>query len=317
MESPGLLKRRLRPTPQGAAISLIAPQQAVAVRWVHAGSETDVTTNCAVAALRPFTLRMGLPPEGAGAVDARAAQLRLVDRERDELIGVLNLQFLRDWTTGGSPSRLYEVVGGTHYCAPRLRRMWDSWMYRRAARTTPSQKMLMTLAAVEQFMVFYSCPRPVYFVSVDGGSESNIFPMDLVGPLPPDRFTLALRNTSPSVETIKKTGQLALGDVPGTASAIAYELGKHHQQRAIDWSTLPFETIRSPRFQLRIPEISLRAREIEILDFQVVGSHTLFLGRICSEQILCTGPQLFHTSGAYQALRTRERRPFRSIKDAP
>jgi flavin reductase (DIM6/NTAB) family NADH-FMN oxidoreductase RutF len=150
----------------------------------------------------------------------------------------------------------------------------------------------------------------VFFVSVDDGQHSNVFPMDLVGPLQPDRFTLALRSTSPSVETMKSARRIALGDVPGDACQIAYQLGAHHKKQQIDWDSLPFQTLRSRQFSLRVPDIALRVREVEILDFQSVGSHTLFVGRICSEQALRTGPQLFHTSGIHQRLKVRLGRPF-------
>src|SRR5579862_2402047 len=57
---PEALKRRLRPTRQWLAISLPAPQRLVDVRLLAGGREFDVTTNSAVAAMRPFVIRVGL-----------------------------------------------------------------------------------------------------------------------------------------------------------------------------------------------------------------------------------------------------------------
>ena len=73
---------------------------------------------------------------------------------------------------------------------------------------------------------------------------------------------------------------------------------------------MPFKTVRSSQFALRVPEIALRIREVEILDFQAVGSHTLFVSRIISEQPLNAGPQLFHTCGIHQRWRVGHDRPL-------
>lgn len=303
---PEALKKKLRPTSQWLAISLPAPQQLMDVRLIAGEHEFDVTTNSSVAAMRPFVLRVGLDPEIAAALRERPGpRLHLVDRAFGRTVGVLKLRHLRDWEVADARMALFDVTAGTQYCAPWPRRLWDTFMYRRAARRKPPESLLMLPDAVEQMMIFYLCPRPVYFVSVDDGSHSNVFPMDLVGPLQPDRFTMALRNTSPSVETMKSTRRLALGDVPGSACDIAYQLGAHHKKLQVDWDSLPFKALRSRRFALRIPDIALRIREVELMEFQTVGSHTLFIGRIVSEQPLRAGAQLFHTSGVHQRLRTR------------
>jgi flavin reductase (DIM6/NTAB) family NADH-FMN oxidoreductase RutF len=308
---PEALKGRLRPTGQWLAISLPAPQQIMDVKLFAGGREFDVTLNSSVAAMRPFTLRVGLDAELTAALKhASEPRLHLVDRQSARVLGILHLRHLRDWHVADAQLALFEVRGGRQYCATWLRRRWDTFMYRRAARGTPREKQLMLPDAVEQMMIFYLCPRPVHFVSVDDGRHSNVFPMDLVGPLQLERFTLALRNTSPSVETMKSTRRVALGDVPGSACQIAYQLGAHHKKQQIDWDTLPFQALRSRQFSLRVPEIALRIREVELLDFQTVGSHTLFVGRISSEERLRAGPQLFHTSGVHQRLRARHGRPF-------
>ena len=303
---PEALKKRLRPTSQWLAISLPAPQRLVDVTLIAGEREFDVTTNSAVAAMRPFVIRVGLSEALMAALgETPAPRLKLTDRERHSVLGVLRLRHLRDWESSGARLALFDVLGGTQFCAPWPRRVWDTFMYRRAARRKPPESLVMLPDAVEQMMIFYLCPRPVHFVSVDDGSHANVFPMDLVGPLQPERFTMALRNTSPSVETMKSTRRLAMGDIPGSARAIAYQLGAHHKKLQVEWDSLPFKPVRSQRFALRIPDIALRIREVELLDYQTVGSHTLFIGQICSEQPLNPGPQLFHTSGVHQRLRTR------------
>lgn len=307
---PASVKKRLRATQQWIPIAL-PPQEAIAeVKLRSAGTEINVTDNNAVAALRPLMIRIGLDERLQAALAPGRSQLRLLDRNLGRVLGLLELNYVKTWRAAGASIGLFQVRSATHYCARWPRRTWDTLMYRRAARRIPAEKQLMSPAGVEQLLTFYLAPRPVFLVGVNDGWHSNLFPMDLVGPLPAERFTLALRNTSVSVETIKNDRRLALSDVPASACPIAYRLGAHHKNPNIDWQGLPFKLLQSELFRLPVPEIALRVREIEILDFETVGSHTLFLGRICSEHALAAGDQLHHTSGVHQRLRFRHRRPF-------
>ena len=306
---PKALRNRLKPTPQWLAITLQSQQTPVRVTVVTRGAEIDVTDNNAIAALHPLTIRLGLHAHLNTTVE-REIGLRFVDRTTDRTLGTLQLTYLREWRTAGARLGLFEVTGGRHRCAGWPRRAWDTWMYERAARRIPPERQMMPSQAVEQLMVFNLSPRPVFFVAVDDGRNSNLFPMDLVGPMAPEHFTLALRNTSPSVATIKNARRLVIADVPGDAAPIAHRLGAHHREQNINFESLPFEVRRSQRFSLPVPAIAARAREIEILDFQTVGSHTLFVGRICTEQVLGSGARLFHTSGIHQRFRAKAGRAF-------
>jgi hypothetical protein len=73
---------------------------------------------------------------------------------------------------------------------------------------------------------------------------------------------------------------------------------------------MPFKIQRSRDFSLPNPAIALRVREIEILDFDTIGSHTFFVSRIASEEALKKEAQFFHTSGIYQHFRHSDGRPF-------
>jgi hypothetical protein len=46
---------------------------------------------------------------------------------------------------------------------------------------------------------------------------------------------------------------------------------------------------------------------------QEIGSHTLFLGRIVSDENLVAGIQLHHTTGFHQAWRRRQGVPFTEV----
>src|SRR3984957_13447184 len=309
---PTVFKRRMRPLPQWPPVALREPQEAVQVRLSTARREFDVTRAAVVAALRPLTLAVGLDEQLMSAIDGcPQLGLHFVDLESRCTVGTLELQHVRNWNTSGAAIGLFEVRRGTHRCVRWPYRPWNRWLQnRRMRKNTDPNNFFMPPAAVQQQMIFYICPRPVALVSVDDGSHSNLFPMDLIGPVSSDRFTLALRSTSPSIPTMKSARRVALSDVPARHYVTAYKLGIHHKNVKVDWDRLPFEIHRSPEFSLPYPSIALRVREMQILDFETIGSHTFFVTRKISEHSAGDAAQFFHTSGIYQHFRSRNGRPF-------
>lgn len=313
---PASLRRRIGPLPQWSPIALRQPQQAVRVRMLTGRGEFDVTRAAVVAALRPLTLAVGLDDRLLPAIEPHGTpELHFVDLESGLTVGRLQLRHIRNWDTSGISLGLFEIHQGTHRCVPWPHRPWNRWLQNRAQRkNTDPHNFYMPPAAVEQQMIFYICPRPVVLVAVDDGQHSNLFPMDLIGPVSEERFTLALRSTSQSVPTMKSARRIALSDVPATQFALAYKLGVHHKSVQIDWDQLPFKIQRSANFGLRCPEFALRVREIEVLDVDTIGSHTFFVTRVVSERSAADDEQFFHTSGIYQHFRARGGRAFPAAK---
>jgi flavin reductase (DIM6/NTAB) family NADH-FMN oxidoreductase RutF len=274
------IKRALSATVQWQPVGVRWPQEAVQVLLCSGATSEDVTNNNVIVSLKPLIVGIG-----------HLTELRSVMEQRD---GVL-----------------FAVRDGTNRCAGWLRRAWDGAIYRyRALRKRPEGGLTLPPRAVEQTMIFYMCPRPVFLISVDDGEHSNIFPMDLLGPVGAELITLALRSTSPSVATIAATRRLAMSAIAVDACKIAYQLGAHHRKLQIDLNSLPFAVTRSQVFSLPIPSIALQVREVQILDVRQIGSHTLFVGHIVSQQDPPTAHQLFHTCGIYQQLRARASRAF-------
>jgi flavin reductase (DIM6/NTAB) family NADH-FMN oxidoreductase RutF len=310
---PQALKRRVRPLPEWPPVALRAPQAAVQIRLETHGGEFDVTHAAVIAALRPLTLGVGLDTQLLSAVQERSQpQLHFVDLESRRTVGTLQLQHIRNWDTSGIAIGLFEIRRGTQRCLGWPYRPWNHWLQNRRLkrRMRDPNNFFMPPESVQQQMIFYICPRPVMLVSVDDGSHSNLFPMDLIGPVSPDRFTLALRSTSLSIPTMKSARRVALSDVPAREYATAYKLGVHHKNVKVDWDRLPFTIQRSREFSLPYPSIALRVREMQILDFDTIGSHTFFVTRTISEQSTGDDPAFFHTSGIYQHFRSCGGRPF-------
>jgi flavin reductase (DIM6/NTAB) family NADH-FMN oxidoreductase RutF len=168
----------------------------------------------------------------------------------------------------------------------------------------------MPPAAIESLHVFYLCPRPVVLVSVCEGEQGNLFPMDLLGPFGNAHFALALRNTSPSVATMKRSGLIALADISARDCGTAYRLGKHHKTAAIDWNGLPFPVHRTARSSLPYPAIALRIRELSLVAHASLGSHTFFIAETVADQALSSEPRLFHTTSSFQRYRSSRGMPL-------
>jgi flavin reductase (DIM6/NTAB) family NADH-FMN oxidoreductase RutF len=309
---PTALMQRIRPLPQWPPVALREPQEVVQVRLATVRGEFDVTRTAVVAALRPLTLAVGLDAQLMSQMeDLTQPELHFVDLESRRTVGMLQLQHARNWNTSGVAIGLFEVRHGTHRCVSWPYRPWNRWLQNRVMRrNTDPNNFFMPPEAVQQQMIFYICPRPVVLVSVDDGSHNNLFPMDLIGPVSSDRFTLALRSTSPSIPTMKSARRVALSDVPARDYATAYKLGIHHKNVKVEWDHLPFQIKRSRDFALPCPSIALRVREIEILDFDTIGSHTFFVTQIATEHRVGHDAQFFHTSGIYQHFRSCNGRPF-------
>jgi flavin reductase (DIM6/NTAB) family NADH-FMN oxidoreductase RutF len=219
----------------------------------------------------------------------------------DRVLGTVSLTARKWLPVGGHRYWLFETVGHTNYCVPRPRLWFHYGMHIRAMRNnrTPYNFKLAPRELLRLF-VFYICPRPVVLVTVACGDALNVFPMDLVGPTDSGFFSLALRSTSPAVELMRASRRLALASPPFEYKDQVYALGKHHRVQTIDPATLPFETDLSPTFGLPIMAAALRVREVEIHQVHVVGSHTVFLTSVVSDESRSQRLQLFHTCGFYQ-----------------
>lgn len=311
---PEALKRRVRTLPQWVAIATREPQEAVEIAMVTAGRQVNVTRTSVVASLRPFTLAIGLDERVSATIDGgHEPELRFTDSASRRTVAVLKLRHVRTEIAAGATIGFFEVRHGTHYCLRRPHAYWNRWRQNHAMRKNRDPgNFSMPPESVQNMMMFYICPRPVVLVSVEDSNHSNVFPMDLIGPISSDHFTLALRSTSQSVATMQSVRRVALSDIAATDRAIAYRLGAHHKNVKVDWSALPFGIKRSDNYSLPYPDSALRVREIDILNAETIGSHTFFVTKIVSDRKIAESAGLFHTSGIYQHYRSVIGRPFQA-----
>ena len=294
MNATSLLRLATAALPEWAPVGLHAGQELVDVRLRANGTCTDVNGNHVIASLVPLTIAIGL-----GGI--QSGDLEFVDRDGGRELGTLRLRQLRTDTALTSIS-LLEVTASDHRCLPTGLRQWQRLLQAKWRRPPPG--FHMSSRAIQHLMLFYLNPRPVVLVSVDDGVNHNLFPMDLIGSLRGE-FTLALRNTSPSVATMRASRRVALSDVALRLQPTVYRLGKHHRIARMDWAQLPFPAMRSPQFGLPVPADAQRLRELTIEDWSELGSHTFFRCLQVSDRTFGNEPRLHHTCGLHRDWRLR------------
>jgi flavin reductase (DIM6/NTAB) family NADH-FMN oxidoreductase RutF len=298
----------VRPLPQWSTVAVASPQQVVTATLRWDGKSADVTSDHTVASLVPLVI--------ATSLDAgQRPVLEYHDSATGKLLGVLRLARTASVATEKTSLTLYHVAAGEHRCLGWPLRSWNGWLQNRLMLKNRSPHHFAPKpAAVQQLMIAYLCPRPVVLVSVDAPGHQNIFPMDLIGPLERSGlFSLALRSTNVSVPVMREVRRVVLSSIPAVMKAVVYKLAEHHKQALLDWDALSFSARPSREFGIPAVAAALRIQELTIVHSQEIGSHTLFLGRIVSDEHLAEGTQLHHTAGFHQAYRRRQGMPFTEI----
>lgn len=285
------MRKLLRPTPQWSAVAIDPSQRPVSVRL---GDGRDVTDQHAVASLRPLVIALG-------AEAGENAVLEFIEGNR--LLGSLRLAKVGACAAGGIV--LYHVAAGEHRCQSWSARSVHRWLQERAERRKPdNHDFRMEPSALRQLAITYLRPRPVALVSVAAPSHFNLFPMDLIGAAG-SRVTLALRSTNISVPVMRDGAGVVLSCLPAAMKSHAYALAERHRSPLGEGIILPFALKPSPILGISSVAAALRVRELAVRHAEDVGSHTVFVADILSDESSAPGAQLHHVPGFYQAFRRR------------
>jgi flavin reductase (DIM6/NTAB) family NADH-FMN oxidoreductase RutF len=312
------LKALLKPLLMGVASipqfvpgDVLARAEEIRIALEGCGSSQDVTANCVVASLRPLLFAIAFP-DGMNTSDLIRARLRLTISEQTppyRELGRIRLRFtdvihLPDMQLG-----LFASSGQENYCVsqPR-RRLYDLYQQWQARRNRDPYNFRMEPSDLRSLALFYIHARPVVLVTVACGERSNIFPMDLIGPITGPYFLMALRSTSPAVDLMKRSRRIALSSMSLDYKQTIYDLGKHHRLECIEWESLPFKSVPSPTFGLPIPEDAHSVVEREIVAAHTVGSHVLFVTTCVRLTHFTDGGQMGHIVGFYDDYLQRKRR---------
>jgi flavin reductase (DIM6/NTAB) family NADH-FMN oxidoreductase RutF len=279
------------------------PQREVDV-WLHGlGDRIDVTQSHLIASFAPLTLCIGFAEKefSDAAISGGRLELRFEQHGGEQyLLGVIGLRFVSSFRVGARRLFLFQMTHHKNRCLPSLQ-LWARYM--RAARYSKRWKdpgVPVTVQEERAMAVHYCCPRPIALVTVVVAEGANLFPMNLMGRVGEGYFAFALNSTR-AAPLVERAGRVVVSSVPLNRGGLMPKLGSNHRKSSIDWSQLPFETMRLEGIDGLVPCFAQRVRELVIEEVRPLGSHTLFIARIAADVALGDELQLFHVHGTYRA----------------
>ncbi len=245
----------------------------------------DVTRNLSVVSLSPFTIAIGFSDTETKAQPQIRSQIEFRDLSQStKSLGVIHLQHTQTISMPQLTIKFFEILASQNYCAWFVHELLlevFEWRARRAIRNPFNFRM--TRRDAKAIMVIYTCPRPVYLISVADDNGLQLFPMDLVGSLN-GYFLMGLRLTSPAVPAMQRSKKIAISSIPYDRCKLAYELGKHHKNEKIDLTKLGIQLNSSLIFKLPVPSFAIDVREVEVLSTMTIGSHCCFITKPIKDQ---------------------------------
>ena len=273
----------------------------VELRWP--GGSADVSAEHTPVSLVPLLIGIRLPANAP----RDGLQLHFVDNESGYTLGRMHLKHAGTLDVRSLHLQLFAPTKTENYCASPVVTWWRSMLARRHADRAEQrgERLKMSGEDLIALNLYYTVHRPVYLVGVRHEAEQNFFPMDLVSTIG-GREVLALRSTSPSVETIRASGRLTMSVAPADAVEQVYALGKHHRTGSIDLSVLPFAVDEALD---GLPALAGGAsrRLVRVDEVATVGSHTVFVGETIRRED-APSKQLAHVSGMYHEWRAAQAR---------
>jgi hypothetical protein len=294
--------------PQEFTIGLRQPQEEIAVFLHGFGAPLDVTERHTMACCAPFM--MGVSLDGTGnTAPRRGGGISLQFRERGgdkRVLGVIQLAKKAVVPLCRSELILFDVLGSTNYCLARLR-LWAHYLPAAYSnwRRFKSFDVKMRSREIRASQVAFIRPHPLMLGSVNGESGGNIFPMNLLGDLGNDYFAFALKDSRRPAHLVERLGSLAVSNVPLPLCSIAFKLAANHTKESIEWNSIPFSLTLSKNLLIPVPAAAPRVREMQVDQVHKIGSHTLFIARIISDEWHWDEPQVHIIHGFYQHWRLR------------
>jgi len=312
LPSRNILKRMLLGPvefPQKLDLEMQDPQSEVDV-WLHGlGERLDVTHSHLMACGAPFTICIQIEKKSVtdGRFD-RSMALRFQERsgERRQL-GEIKLRFVEAFRAGTRQLCLFSAQGCRNLCVPKVH-LWAHYLqYARRNRQAKDSDVPITAREARAMIVFYLCPRPTAVVTVQHGDGTNMFPMNLMGPVGSGYFAFALNSNRAAAPLVERARRIVLSNIPLEHAALVFRLGANHRRTSIDLGELPFPTVRLGNIDALVPSFALRVRELQVEAVHRLGSHTLFVAKTVADERLADGPVLCSAHGIYQAWHSPQR----------
>jgi len=282
------------------------PQQEIVVSLEGFGAPRDVTRCHGPASTIPCTFWIAFDNDRIPD-EAQCARMSLHFREksgRQRLLGTLGLKHTHTFPAGESTILVFEPRSAASYCHPRLRLYAHSLLHQWRQRCSTSK---IKLPPLEQraMSVLFTCPRPISLVSVAEPGRASMFPLNVMSDVNDRHFAFALTASKIPAQFLARARRFALSATPVAQAPVAFALAANHNVPSINFDDLPFPTRLSRELRLAVPVFSPRVREMEIELVNRVGSHSLFVARVLSDERLGDGLEFSVIHGYYQAWRIR------------
>jgi flavin reductase (DIM6/NTAB) family NADH-FMN oxidoreductase RutF len=297
--------------PQEFTIGLADPQSEVSL-WLHGlTTPVDVTRRYSMACAAPLTLCIAFESsEEQVTLDDKGLKLQFRDSTKDKrVLGEIRIIPTEVLPVGDLRLFLFAVRRSRNYCLSQARQwahyLLHAYLQRKQGN---SSGIMMSFLEKRSAMVMFIRPHPTSLGSVLNDSGGNIFPMNIMGELGNGYFAFALKDSRRAAHCVEQAGRIALSSVPFSHAYLPYQLAINHTKQSIEWNELPFPTEPSKRFGIPVPDFALRVKELEILTIRKIGSHTLFVARVVSDERVAEGLELCVIHGFYQYYRLKENR---------
>lgn len=295
--------------PQEFTIGLTDPQTEVSI-WLHgADRPIDVTRCYSMACAAPLTLCIALGRESKECEQlSRRTSLRFSESSGNKkILGEIFIDLVEVSSLDDLLLLLFEVRGSRNYCLPVVRQWMHYSLHAFLQKRHKSDSgIMMSFLEKRSAMVMFINPHPTVLGSVIDDGGGNVFPMNIMGELGCGYFAFALKDSRLAAHFVERTGRIALSSVPFSHAHLPFKLAINHTKRSIDLGALPFATKRSRNFSIPVPDFALRVREMEVQMVRKIGSHTLFIARVISDERYSEGLELCVVHGFYQYWRLKE-----------
>jgi flavin reductase (DIM6/NTAB) family NADH-FMN oxidoreductase RutF len=294
--------------PQEFTVALTQPQNEIIVSLEYAGTSIDVTDRHTTACCAPFILGISVDAEHAGAI-FKCEHPLLVFGERafpHRVLGVIRLASREIISLDRLRLILFTVLGSKNYCLPKIR-LWAHYLPQALSnwRNLASFDVKMSYGEIRASQIAFIRPHPLMLGSLNDGAGGNIFPMNLMGELGGGYLAFALKNSRRPAHLVERAGYIAISNVPLALCSTAFRLAANHTKDSVDWDKIPFALERSRELCIPVPASSPRVREMRVDQVHRIGSHTLFIAQILSDDHRSDQPSVHVIHGFYQHWRLK------------
>lgn len=283
------------------------PQNEISVWLEGFGPPRDVTRCHGPASTVPCTFWIAFDNDNVPN-EAQCARMSLHFRENREghrLLGKLGMIRTHTFPAGESTLLVFEPRSAVSYCHPRLR-LYAHTLLQQWRQRHSSSKIRLSPLEQRAMSVLFTCPRPISLVSVAERGRASMFPLNVMSDVNDVYFAFALTACKIPAQFLASARRFALSTTPIEQAPVAFALAANHNVPSIDFNDLPFPTRQSRGLRLPVPVFSQRVREMEIDSVNRVGSHSLFIARVLSDERRAGGEEFSVIHGFYQAWRIRQ-----------